>query len=138
MTVRLRIAPSVVDFIRSMFEDASEELVLVIAGAVRGTHKKLPGDDWETRPFEEILHIARTEASNLPSNVLIDYYVGTKELTRVPIEDVHVVDGIKCYLPSEIIDLLGGREIVLENRVLRIEPELAPVEITISRNKLRS
>jgi hypothetical protein len=130
MNIPLRIAPAAADFIRKKFDEASEESVLVIAGFVRGTHKIWEAEDWEALSLGEIQQIAKTSAAELPAKLLVDYYVSTNELKRAPPQDVHVVDGIKCFLPAEMIAMLGEREIVLDNGELRIDPPLAPVEIS--------
>jgi hypothetical protein len=129
MKVSLRISSSAVEFIHKMFERQSGEVVLVVTGFVVGTLKTLDGDDWDKRPFQDIVEVGRTLAESLPSKIMVEYVIGTKELDRVPQEDVHVVSGIKCYLPDDLITAIGAREIVLENGALRFEPRLEPFEV---------
>jgi hypothetical protein len=133
MNISLRITPAAAEFIRKMLNDASEESVLVIAGVIRGTRKTFSGDEWKALAPGEILQMARTAVGNLPAKLFVDYYVGTKALGRVVSENVHVIEGIKCYLPEEMIAILGDREIVLNNGVLQFEPQLVPVEINRSK-----
>ena len=125
MQVSLRIGPSAAEFINKMFEGQSEEMALVVTGFVLGTLRT-----WEdTRPLQEIVDAGRKLASSLPSKIMVEYVIGTKELKRLPQEDVHIVNGIKCYLPDQIIRLIGSREIILDNGKLRFEPKLEPREI---------
>jgi len=72
---------------------------------------------------------AKKAIAGLPSEILVDYMIGTKELDRVPQEDVHLVNGIKCYLSDDQVEAIGAREIVLDNGVLRFEPKLDAFKI---------
>ncbi len=84
----------------------------------------------------EIIDAGRKIAESLPSKILVEYVVGTKELRRLPQEDIYIVNGIKCYLPNQIIKLIGSREIILRKGALRFKPELGRRQI--QRNILRS
>jgi hypothetical protein len=125
MQVSLRISSSAAAFIKKMFERQSEEMALVVTGVVGGTLRT-----WDSeRPLQEIVKAGSKLASNLPSKIMVEYVIGTKEVDRLPEKDIHVVNGIKCYLPDQIIELIGSREIILEGGMLRFEPRLGPREI---------
>ena len=105
-------------------------MVLVVSELVLGTSPEiLEGDDWDKRPFQEIIDAGRKLVESLPSRISIRYVIGTKELSRFPHEDVHVVDGVKCYLPKDMLTIIGKRTIVLDDHELRFEPRLEPYEI---------
>ncbi len=129
MKIPLRISSSAVEFINQMFARHSSEMVLVVTGLVVGSLKTLDGDALEGRPFEDIVEEGRKLVGSLPSKVMVEYVMGTKELDRVPQKDVHIVNGIKCYLPDYLVREIGTREIVLDNGALRFEPRLEPFEI---------
>jgi len=129
MKVSLRISPAAAKHIGKMFEAYAEEMAVVITGFVAGTLKTVDGDNPDTPSLAEIAEGGKKLASSLPSKITVEYAIGTKALARLPANDVHTVEGIKCYLPNQIIELVGSREIVLDNGTLRFEPRLEPREI---------
>jgi hypothetical protein len=130
LDIPLRIAPLAVEFIRSgSNEGQPHETVIVITGMVLGTSpEELPMNDLNKRSLADLVEMGKDLLSRVPSKFMVKYVIGTKELERVPEEDVHVIDGVKCYLPKHLIPVIGARVIVLENGVLEFEPRLGPVE----------
>ena len=133
MSVSLRISPAAAEHIGKMFEAYAEEMAVVLMGVVAGTLKTVDGDDPDRPSLAEMAEDGKRLASSLPSKITVEYAIGIKALARLPAEDIHTVDGIKCYLPNQIIELVGSREIVLDNGKLRFEPRLEPREIERAR-----
>jgi hypothetical protein len=129
MQIRLRISPSAAEFINKTFEGQSREKVLVVTGYVVGSLRTMDGDAWDKRPLQDMIEEGRQLIDSLPAKMMVEYYISTQDIGRLPQEDIHVVDGIKCYLPDRIIRLIGSREIVLDDGKLRFEPGLEPVEM---------
>ena len=87
-------------------------MVLVVSELVLGTSPEiLEGDDSDKRPFKKLL----TRAENWLKAFRRGFRLGTslepEELSRFPHEDVHVVDGVKCYLPKDMLTIIGKRTI---------------------------
>jgi len=129
MHMKLHIRPSAAEFIRRRFESESTEMVLVVTEFVAGSLRELDGENWDKRPTQDLEKLARQRVGELPSKVMIEYAIGTTELSRVPAQYVRVIDGIKCCFPDELIEAIGERDIVFDKGVLRFEPPLESYEL---------
>jgi len=117
-----------VGYIKERFEAASTEMVLVVTGFVVGSFREWNSENLERLPLADLERLGRQQADQLPSKVMIEYSIGTSELSRVPRQYVQVIDEIKCCVPDDLIEVIGNREIVLEKGVLTFAPPLGPIE----------
>jgi len=63
-----------------------------------------------------------------PSRIQIRWIVGAARKDRFPAADIHLVDGVWLYLPSETNDLLGDRVLKVNHGVLYFDPPLGAIE----------
>ena len=100
----------------------------MVFGVVLGTPPNVARPEVDNRSDEDLIKRGRSVLNTLPPKVRVKWTVGLKELDRLPKEDIHVIDGVACYLPEEMIAVVEDRTVVLDEGQLRFDPDLEVFE----------
>ena len=77
-----------------------------------------------TQTIVELLRNVQADPRQVdPTTMKFRWVVGASLRARFPPEDIHVFDGVACFVPNEMRPVLDGRTLTLRDSELRIEPE---------------
>lgn len=121
-----RIADDAAEYLRNVLLRSPDGDSLVLAVApVSSQYGLVKLADADPRMSDaELAKVAREFLSSVSAPVKFQWMVGAIRKSRVPAGDVAVIDGIECFLPSEMRRLLNGRTLRIRNGELVFEPEL--------------
>jgi hypothetical protein len=118
------ITPEAVQFIRRvLFSNAKEDLVLAIAPESDATIIELGGKSISHAIEEAVTSAREGQLFSDPSKLQYQWVVGASERARFPAEDVFDCNGIPCFLPHEMREIVNGRTLVVQAGELRLVPE---------------
>ncbi len=121
----LRISRAAAEFLTKLLRQEPEEKALVVIGVVVGSVR-----DWDVKtPVGDVVETGAKQTRDLPSRIMVEYQINTSDLKRLPPDDIYIVNGIKCYLPDEVRNMVEGHEVVLQNGRLQFEPKLERQEV---------
>lgn len=123
-----RITTEAVEFLRKYLlrADSGEELVLTVAPL--STHRDTLGHD-DSDPessYRKLAERAKDYLESLSSPIAFQWVVGGMRKSRLPKEQVLLIDGIQCFFPDEVKVKIGGRVLRLRDGNLVFDPELDP------------
>lgn len=123
----LSLSPDAVEFIRHLAGGSLEDYVLTIAPHTEREVLNVAGDDL-AEAVQEVLERLPLDRSALRSMKLV-WVLGVSRRSRFPADDVHLIDGVYCFVPHEMRSVVAGRRLVLVEGELRLSPEPDPPEM---------
>jgi hypothetical protein len=124
MKITFRIHPDAATFIRrnKLRAEDGREMVLQLYAFHQLPQESAP----EIRTLEQATKFAEANMAVIPPNAVFRWAVGSNFRESVPNSDIQLVDGIPFHLPEDINQIIGDRELVLDNGRLRFEPDFEP------------
>jgi hypothetical protein len=105
--------------------DGSEPVVLTIAPTTRAQLMEFDPEKIELSQ-QELEKLAKEHLDSLPSPLELHWSVGASRKSRLPKEDMLMINGIECFLPSDVRSVIKGRVLRVENGELVFDPRLEP------------
>lgn len=122
-----QISAEAVQYLRShlLLGDGGEPVVLTIAPTTCPQIMDFDPKEIETSE-QELGALANKHLDSLPSPVELQWSIGATRKSRLPKQDMFVIDGIECFLPQDVQSVIKGRVLRVENGRLVFDPRLDP------------
>ena len=125
MSISIKLSPAAIELAMVKFGEHQTEMALFVLGVVSNiTQQQLAMDDVQSRNHDDLRIEALSLYGQLPRDLIIEYRIGVGERHKVPATDVHFIQGVAFYLPTEMIELIGTRNIVAVDGCLAFSPPL--------------